>query len=265
MRLYEREFSVGQAAKLISVVGVASGPLLFAALRKGPLTAFEFAGRSLEIFKELTEDNPLPEIALEGIGATNHHGSQIWIDLNKPSPSMPPGELAILCALVKWKDPRTLVEIGTYKGFTTLHLSRNTNENCRIFTADLPPETADQKAAESSDPHLIKEAAKSDRAFGNDAKIVQILQDSTTVDWAKIVGSPVEFALIDGSHLYEHIRQDTEGILKVLAPGGIVVWHDYMRVEIRRGVGKYLVNLRRSGLPVYRIVGTTLAVYVSPV
>jgi len=264
MEFYERNFSFRQFARLASVLGVASGPLFFAALKKGPLTAFDFAARSLELYKNLMNDGPLPTISLEKLGATNGHGNQIWIDLDQPSVSMPPGELALLCSLVRRKDPHTLVEIGTYRGFTTLHLSRNTPETCRIFTADLPPSEAEEKAAQSSDPHMIKEAARVDRAFGGDRKIVQILQDSTTVDWGKVVGQPVDFALIDGSHLYEHVRKDTEGILKVLAPGGMIVWHDYLRVEVRRGVGRYLDSLRKNGLPVFRLEGTTLAVYESP-
>src|SRR5262249_43450158 len=109
-----------------------------------------------------------------------------------------------------------------------------------------------------------REAAASVRAFEDDGKVVQILQDSTTIRWEEIVGGRVDFALIDGSHLYEHVRKDTEGVLKSLAPGGLVVWHDYIRVEIRRGVARYLTELRRSGLPVYRLQGTTLAIYVCP-
>src|SRR5262249_12088059 len=156
---------MAQAARLISVMSVASGPLFFAALRRGPLTAFEFAGRSVELFKEVTGGDPLPAMTLEELGVRSQHSKQIWIDLDKPSPSMPPGELALLCSLVKWKNPSTVVEIGTYRGFTTLHLSRNTSENCRIFTADLPPAIAEQRASQSSDPHLIREAAASVRAF----------------------------------------------------------------------------------------------------
>jgi predicted O-methyltransferase YrrM len=262
MIFYGREFSVRQAAKLFTVIGVASGPLLFAALRKGPTAAFEFAGRSLELFKELTTADPLPAITFEQLGVGSQCSKQIWIDLDKPSPSMPPGELALLCSLVRWKNPKTVVEIGTYRGFTTLHLSRNTSEACRIFTADLPPGMVEQKATQSSDPQLIREAARTKRVFGDDSKIVQILQDSATIDWGTIVDRPIDFALVDGSHLYEHVRKDTEGVLKALAPGGVIVWHDYLRVEIRRGVGRYLTELHNDGLPIYRLPNTTLAVHV---
>jgi len=262
MILQGRQFTVRQAVKLVSVVGLASGPLFVGTLRKGPLIAFEFASRSLELFKELVTTDPLPATTLEKLGVGNGHSKQIWIDLEKPSPSMPPGELAVLCSLIRWKNPKTAIEIGTYKGFTTLHFSRNTSETCRIFTVDLPPEAAGKRASQSSDPHMIKESAISERAFGNESKITQILQDSTSIDWAKIVNQPVDFAFVDGSHLYEHVRKDTEAVLKVLAPGGILVWHDYLRVEIRRGVGQYLSELQKSGLPVYRLEGTTICVHV---
>lgn len=262
MNIYGRQFNLRQCAKLASVVGLASGPLLFAALKKGPLTAFEFASRSLELFKDLATADTLPAVTLADLGVRNVHSKEIWIDLDRPSLSMPPGELALLCALVRWKDPTTVLEIGTYKGFTTLHLSKNTSQDCRIFTVDLPPEAAAKKASQSSDPHLIRESARSERAFGHDSKIAQILEDSTAIDWARMVDRPVDFAFVDGSHLYEHVRKDTEAVFKVLAAGGVLVWHDYLRVEVRRGVGRYLAELRKTGLPVYRLQGTTLAIYV---
>jgi len=99
------------------------------------------------------------------------------------------------------------------------------------------------------------------RAFGTDPKITQILQDSTTVEWERVLDRPVDFALVDASHLYEHVRKDTEAIMRVLAPDGIVVWHDYRPVEIRRGVKRYLDELYKKGLPLKRIAESSFCVY----
>ena len=72
----------------------------------------------------------------------------------------------------------------------------------------------------------------------------------------------MDFALIDGSHLYEHVRADTERLWNVLAPGAVVLWHDYATVEVRRGVRKFLLELHRSGRPVRRLAGTHFGVHI---
>lgn len=261
MLVYGRSFKLSQLVKAVSVVGSATSPLLIKALRKGPLTAFEFSSRAFELCSQLTASDVIPAITLSRLTSSMSGSRAIWIDLSEPSAAMPPGELACLCSLVKLWNPQVVVEIGTFKGFTTRHLSHNTANSCQIFTVDLPPQLAQRNAAFFSDSHLVKAASTIERDFGNDRKITQILQDSTTIEWEKFLSRPIDFALIDGSHLYQHVRKDTEGIIKALAPNGLVVWHDYLTVEIRRGVRKYLVELYNQGMPVRRLAGTSFCVY----
>ncbi len=260
MIAYGRQFRSGQLAKAISIVGSAASPLLLKALRNGPQAAFEFSARAVEMCNELTDDDVIPAVTL-GELATRRTSGEIWIDLGAPSGEMPPGELALLCSLARIFQPRRVVEIGTARGWTTLHLARNTPSDCRIFTVDLPPASASD-AARFSDPHLVRAAGKAARDFENEPKITQILHDSTTLEWCRLLDGPVDFALIDGSHLYEHVRADTERLWNVLAPGAVVLWHDYATVEVRRGVRKFLLELHRSGRPIRRLAGTHFGVHV---
>src|SRR5208337_531314 len=260
MVIYGRNFKLSHLAKGASVVAGAMSPLSIRALNKGFLIAFEFSSRARQLYDELAEDDPIPEITLSHLSANLLKGQEIWVDLSEPSKEMSAAELSYVCSLAKAHSPRVVVEIGTYRGFTTLHLSRNTPDSCRIFTVDLPPEFT-EKAPFYSDSHMVKGCGAVPRVFGNDPKITQILQDSTTIQWEHFLSAPIDFAFVDGSHLYDHIRKDTEGVMKVLAPNGIVVWHDYRTVEIRRGVRKYLIELHRNGLPLWRIADTALCVY----
>jgi predicted O-methyltransferase YrrM len=258
--IYGRHFKPLQVAKAASLATGAISPLFVRALGKGFLTAFEFSARTRELYHDLAENDPIPVITISELSANFLRGQEIWVDLSKPATAISAAELAYICSLVRAQNPRLVVEIGTYRGFTTLHLSRNTADSCHIFTVDLPPESA-SNAAFYSDSHLVRACGAMPRVFGNDPKITQILQDSTTINWEHVLSAPIDFAFIDGSHLYEHVRKDTEGIMKALAPKGVMVWHDYFAVEIRRGVRKYLNELYRNGLPLWRIAGTALCVY----
>lgn len=260
MLIYGRHFKFSQLVKAATVVASAVSPLFIRALGRGPLTAFEFSARAHQLYDELAGDDPIPVLTLSQLGANLLKGKEIWVDLSEPHPVLSAAELSYICSLAKARNPRVVVEIGTYRGFTTLHLSRNTADSCRILTVDLQPESA-KDAPFYSDSHLVKACGAVPRVFGNDPKITQILQDSTTIQWGRFLSAPIDLAFVDGSHLYEHVRKDTEGIMKALAPKGLVVWHDYMTAEIRRGVRKYLIELYRNGLPLRRIAGTTLCVY----
>jgi predicted O-methyltransferase YrrM len=262
MIAYGREFRSSQLAKAVAILGSAASPLLLKALRNGPQAAFEFSARAMEACNDLTQHDPISSVTLAEL-LPDRASAEIWLDLSAPSSEMPPGELAALCIIARALKPCCVVEVGTASGLTTLHLSRNAPADCRIFTVDLPLVT-EEAAARFSDPHLVRAAGARVRAFGDGSKITQILHDSTTLDWASHLDRPVDLALIDGSHLYEHARADTRRIWKVLAPGAVVLWHDYSTVEVRRGVRKYLLELHASGVPIRRIAGTHFGVHIRP-
>lgn len=261
MFLYSRNFTARHFRKLAYLMGVTASPLLIRALLKGPLKGFEFSARTFEMYEDLMQKQQIPPTTLSEIVASDTCPQEIWLDISNSLTEMTSAELAILCSVIKWKQPRVVVEIGTYKGFTTQHLSRNTSNDCKIFTVDLPPETAPQYTTISSDPQLVQMAGKFQRVFGNDPKIRQILQDSTTIQWQNILNDPVDLALVDASHLYDHVKADTQGIMRVLAPDAIVLWHDYRSVEVRRGVTRYLNELHRAGLPLKRFADTSFCIY----
>ena len=59
---------------------------------------------------------------------------------------------------------------------------------------------------------------------------------------------------MDGSHIYEYVRNDSEKGWRMLRPGGVIVWHDFRPQT--PDVMRYLLE---SDLKASRIEGTTLA------
>ena len=185
------------------------------------------------------------------------------VELLFPSPR--PGgvsveELVILACLVRHLQPKRLVEIGTAEGRTTLNLALHTPPEAEIFTLDLPPTHLSPVASESGPNYRqlgIPEPGCLFRDHPLSAKIRLILADSTQFDWSPFEGS-VDFVFIDGAHDYESVRQDTENALRILRPGGVILWHDY---GVADGVTLCL-NEQVKRLPLVWLKDTTLACLV---
>lgn len=174
-------------------------------------------------------------------------------------------ELAILAQAAAAIPPdRIVVEIGTFDGRTTLNLAVNAGA-ARVFTLDLPPDERTAFALAPGERQYVDKPQPGARFRDCGApwraaarRITQLLGDSVTFDW-----TPYErragLAFVDGSHAYEYVRKDTETALRLVAKGGIVLWHDYGRWD---GVSRALEELeaeRRLGLR--HIAGTSLVAW----
>lgn len=165
-------------------------------------------------------------------------------------------ETTVLGAMVAAARPRTILEIGTFRGKTTQALFWNAPDDATVYTVDLPDSGGD--TAHITDTVLTRNKARP--YLPNDPRIVQILCDSKQLDLSKL--PPIDFAFIDGSHSYEYARADTQLILKHLSPTGVIVWHDAGKPGFVSGYGvrKALAQLARQ-VPIYRVLGSSLAFY----
>jgi hypothetical protein len=190
------------------------------------------------------------------------------VETDKADGNVNLAELAILAQAAAATPPgASVVEIGTFDGRTTLNLAVNAAQ-ARVFTLDLPP---DERAAFALAPGERQYVDKPQpgarfRACGPawraaSQRITQLLGDSATFDWTPYAGT-AGLVFVDGSHAYDYVRKDSETAMRLVANGGIVLWHDYGRWE---GVSRALDELeaeRRLGLR--HIAGTSLVVWRAP-
>lgn len=159
-----------------------------------------------------------------------------------------PYELICICALERFISARTVLEIGTDEGNTTLNLAANVREGGSVVTIDL-----------SADSPLHRRTPRDVGAQYRDSsfapRIRQVLGDSATLDWSDL-GGPFDLIFLDGSHELEYVRSDTANALAHLSPGGAVIWHDYGSL---RAVSRVVDEVARQR-PVLALSGTRLAV-----
>lgn len=157
-----------------------------------------------------------------------------------------------LLSIIDLLQPKRILEIGTYQGYTTRLLLNNTN-TCRVVTVDLPRTerinelTVDQQRVRSDASYnddylktiqnisgeLYLEGISQEQA----ARLELIKRDSTELDFLAEIGE-VDFAFIDGGHSYEVILNDTEGVRSCMKKG-VIVWHDFGS-NIHSDVTRYL-------------------------
>jgi Methyltransferase domain len=182
-----------------------------------------------------------------------HDGSLPWCDI-----------MALLAILVD-RAPASVLEIGTFNGYTTRLLALNMPSST-IHTIDLPAgydPGSDATSPVKDDLHLIASRNvgikyRSDPSISN---VVQHFGDTATWDFRDARDATLYY--IDGAHTYEYARNDTE---KALAASqdrdATILWHDCD--QDHPGVVRWLKEMSRDGYPVRRIAGTNLAIMDSP-
>jgi hypothetical protein len=232
------------------------------ALRRGPNAAKTYLS---EIYRCSKTDAGayLPVVTLDELAP------QVSTEFSVTRPpdssgSMTLTEISSLCHLIAARQPRKILEIGSFKGLTTLNFALN-SPAAEIHTIDLPPDAdAADTRFNNNDRKIInsrggyyyenrKEAARIHQHYG----------DTALFDYSQI-GPGVDFCLIDAAHSYEYVRSDTAMILPLMSDNSLLLWHDYGRNDFMAnsddawGVTRFLHEIADVGVSILK--GTSLGV-----
>ena len=138
--------------------------------------------------------------------------------------SLGAAEQVILQLLIRARGCSTAFEIGTFNGGTTRVLAEALPEEGRVWTIDLPSTDFDStQAPDGFRGAQVGVAYRDSPAVG---KITQLFGDSLEFDFAGFESS-ADLVLVDGGHEYEHGFADTRTALRLVRPGGLVLWDDF--------------------------------------
>lgn len=172
--------------------------------------------------------------------------------------SLGAAEQFVLQAILAGRDVQSAFEIGTFNGGTTRILAEGLPDDGRVTTMDLPPAAFD--ATQSPDDFTGVDVGRAYRDSPAAGKITQLFQDSLTFDPSPYAAR-YDLVLVDGGHEYEHGVADTRSALRLVAPGGIILWDDFNAYwhGLVRGICQEM-----AGRALGRLAGTSLGVYVAP-
>lgn len=134
------------------------------------------------------------------------------------------GELEALEDLLHGEKLKAVLEIGTFRGGTLWMWCRLAEPDATIVSVDLP-------GGEYGGGYDRDWRKRIERFPGSRQSLTLFQADSheekTRRDVEKALkGIPVDFMFIDGDHTYEGVKADFEDYTPLLAPGGLVAFHD---------------------------------------
>lgn len=159
----------------------------------------------------------------------------------------PVADVVMLAKIAMCLAPRRVLEVGSYRGYTTRLLAQHTPGTTKIVAFDRDP-----RHGESYRESPL--AARIDRRVGT------IGAEAFAAD----TRGSYDLIFLDADHTYEAVRHDTEVLLPLLSPDGVFIWHDYAnwgRFSGKNGVPEALQELS-ARLPVGAISGSWLAAHM---
>jgi predicted O-methyltransferase YrrM len=195
-----------------------------------------------------------PGIKDRNVSVSMHH---LYSDVG----SLPLRELSILGAICNYVSPRKVFEIGTYRGLSTSIIAMNTPDDAEIFTLDLPEQGRDKTKYHleiggiEAFPFKVGEYYRGGKF---ESKIVQLYGDSAIFDFGPFFNS-MDLVFIDGNHLYDNVKSDSLNALRLIRPGGVIIWDDYHANY--PGVKRCLHELAKS-TSVFKLAETWFGIHV---
>ncbi len=179
---------------------------------------------------------------------------------------MPPQQLLEVYRLAAtWPVKGDIVELGAWVGLTTSYLATA----CRVrgegkvhavdtFEGTKEGDTTYQSVAKFGGNTLNAFRGQIARA-GVEKSVNTLIGDTNEVARA-YSGDPIRMLLIDADHSYEGVRGDFESWLPHVAPGGVVVFHDYEMPEVARFVDDDVCGDIRVEMTPGHVVANVMAV-----
>lgn len=172
--------------------------------------------------------------------------------------SLGAAEQLVLQAILAGREVRNAFEIGTFNGGTTKVLAEGlAGDGGIVTTMDLPPTEFDatQQPKGVTGDGVGRAYLDSPAAH----RIEQMLEDSLAFDPTPYAGR-YDLVLVDGGHEYVHGVADTRTALRLVAPGGVILWDDF--VPYWHGLVRGICEVM-EGRPLCRLAGTSLGVYIA--
>ncbi len=160
--------------------------------------------------------------------------------------STPLSEGIVLAKACRLLNARTVLEVGSFRGYTARLLADNTGPDCPVHTVDTYPEHGE---------------AYRGRPIQN--KIRRHVGTLEELRQGPLRGLQFDVVFLDAEHTFAMVENDSRLVLPMLREGGVLFWHDYADWGWITGYNRVpeVLHLLSKKIPILSIQGTSLAVY----
>jgi MMP 1-O-methyltransferase len=147
-------------------------------------------------------------------------------------------EGSVLYALAqKCAGRGVIVEIGSYKGKSTIYLGKGSRagKNVKIYAIDPHREPFQRKEDATGTYEKFKTNIENAQLRGLVNPIV-----GTSSEAASLISKPCELLVIDGCHKYDYVQKDFDTWFPKVIDGGIIAFHDTLSGGPRKVVKESL-------------------------
>ena len=159
-------------------------------------------------------------------------------------------EAPVFARVIAETQPETIVEVGSWKGASAIHMARLTApRHTRIVCVDTWLGGFSLMAGNGEPgriprdhgyPTIYFQFLHNVKAAGFEHRITPL--PMTSRDGARFLSladNRAELVYIDGSHLYDDVMDDLSDYWPLVAPGGILFGDDYPLDEVRHAVNRF--------------------------
>jgi hypothetical protein len=157
----------------------------------------------------------------------------------------PLSDVVYIMKLVRLLQPARAVELGSYRGYVARAMAEHMPTGSALVTVDIEPDHGEAYRGSDLESRIERRVgAVSESIFAGESASYDLI-------------------FLDADHQYAAVKHDTEVVLPLLTPTGVLVWHDYSNwgaFSGGNGVPDHLGELAEE-LPIAHLFGTRMAVH----
>lgn len=146
-------------------------------------------------------------------------------------------------AVEKYKDDDVFVEIGSFKGRSSIAMAVNiinSGKKIKFYCVD----TWQGSSEHQNNPDVV--SGKLKNTFDNNIEpvnfVINTIQSSSIEAANLFENESLSFVFIDASHDYENVKKDIEAWLPKIKKGGTLAGHDWNYSDVKRAVLDFFEN-----------------------
>jgi len=151
---------------------------------------------------------------------------------------------AFLAALVKMSKYKTVLEIGVFEGETTQHLINALPQGGQYVGIDINDYRTDKTTA------LMEVGGKS----------IDFILGNSFDELNKLPNNHFDLIFVDGDHSFGHVLQEFKLVEKLVARGGVIVYHDTIHLDGPRKLVEYAAHYKYNNVTLNTTEGRGISI-----